>query len=186
MLAKGFHSYAPHRCFLAIFTSIHFSPLKELWFLSWYLAMKLVFLRLLMVDTWTLTEAKHKEACRPLDIIFFDFLHDFDTFAFGEILAGWPLHGRFTTVPDFLHLYSVELAEVQWRPGAFGMTLEGFPDWQASTSSLWRCYGIAFDCDVTWFSNLCAGGSTLTAKAKVSDPNETGWLPFVWRNWAEE
>lgn len=119
-------------------------PLSELWFLSWYLAMNLIFLSsfFLMVDSWTLTKAKDKETCRPLDVetgFLFWLPAWFLYFALGEILAGWSLLGRFTTVPESLHSYSLELAEVQWSPGAFGMTLEGFPDWQASTSSLWRC-----------------------------------------------
>lgn len=70
--------------------------------------------------------------------------------------------GRFSAVPDSFCLCRMMLAGIQRR--SFSMTVEVFPDWQASTSSLWRSWGIVFDRDVIRLGNLWADGFSLMVR----------------------
>ena len=49
--------------------------------------------------------------------------------ALGVILFGWPLLGRFTTVPCFRRLWKMALTVVRWSPKALEMALQPLPDW---------------------------------------------------------
>ncbi len=66
-----------------------------------------------------------REACCS----FYVFLESFVTSwmshccVLGGILEGWPLLGRFITVPSFIHLKIMALTMVLWSPTAFEIAL---------------------------------------------------------------
>ncbi len=64
--------------------------------------------------------------------------------ALGVILVGWPLLGRFTTVPSVLHLWIRALTVVRWSPNALEMVYP-FPDWYMSTILFLICSWISLD-----------------------------------------
>ncbi len=59
----------------------------------------------LMVESWTLTLTEASEACSSLDVVVGSFVTSWMSrrCTLGVILVGWPLLGRFTTVPCFRH-----------------------------------------------------------------------------------
>lgn len=101
----------------------------------------------LMVDSWTLTEAKDKRSLQDLWMLkLFDFLCVLCSWRdFGRTMTSWKIHfcpwvSSTCTVCSWLGFNGVlEL---------FGKTLEQHPDWQASTSPLWRRWRIVLI--MTW------------------------------------
>ncbi len=79
----------------------------------------------LIVESWTLTLIEASEACSSLDVVLGSFMTSWMSCrcALGVILVGQPLLGRFTTVPDFLHLWIMALTVVRWSPKALEMAL---------------------------------------------------------------
>ncbi len=65
------------------------------------------------------------EACSSLDVVLGSFMTSWMSHrcAFGVILVGQPLLGRFTTDPSFLHLWIMALTVVHWSPKALEMAL---------------------------------------------------------------
>ncbi len=86
------------------------------WLLPWNSPMDAFFAQSLSL---TLIEAS--EACSSLDVVLGSFMTSWMSCrcALGVILVGWPLLGRFTTVPSFLHLWIMALTVVRWSPKAF-------------------------------------------------------------------
>lgn len=123
--------------------SINFS--SKLRFLFWYAVMDLISLsedgRMTTAKdnrsqpTWML-EGKKRSFKLPVS-------------APGENLAEGELFVRFSSYRRLLWENSVKLDGSQRSPRVFGMTLEVFPDWQASTVFFWTCWGLVFDLHVT-------------------------------------
>ncbi len=89
---------------------------------QWMLFLPSVFL---IVESWTLTLIEASEACSSLDVVLGSFMTSWMSrrCAFGVILVGRPLLGRFNTVPSFLHLWIMALTVVHWSPKGLEMAL---------------------------------------------------------------
>ena len=85
------------------------------------------------------TETSHCLLVKALFVVLWKFFGSFVTSLMScycnlrDILAGWPLLGRFTTVPSVLHLEIMALTVVWRSPRALEMALEWFKERQVFT-----------------------------------------------------
>ena len=96
------------------------------WFWPWTLPwMPLLPSVCLMVESWTLTLTEASEACSSLDVLLGSSVTSWMSrgCSLGVILVGRPHLGGFTTVPSFLHLWTMALTVVHWSPKALEMSL---------------------------------------------------------------
>ncbi len=79
----------------------------------------------LIVESWTLTFIEVSETCSSLDVVLCSFITTWMSphCTLGVILVGRPLLGRFTNVPNVLHLWIMALTVVRWSPKALKMAL---------------------------------------------------------------
>ncbi len=74
---------------------------------------------------WIMNLNEASEACSSLDVVLCSFMTSWMSrrFALGVFLVGQPLLGRFTTVPNILHLWIMALTVVRCSPKALEMAL---------------------------------------------------------------